>query len=241
MAAALKRHSPQGAVAARGDASAAADTQQRILDAAEALFAEHGFEAASMRMIAARAGANLAAANYHFGSKEGLLRSVFQRRLSQLNSARLAALELAERDAGDQPVKPARIVDAFFGTALRFATRPDAGGPAFMRLLARTSTEPAAFIRNFLADESAEVIERFKAAMFRALPDVPPAEIAWRFHFMLGAMSYALAGVDTLQLLTDIDMESALAEDDMEPRLMSFLLGGLRAPLPATAKALARR
>ncbi len=54
-------------------------------------------------------------------------------------------------------------------------------------------------------------------------------------------MSYALAGVDTLQLLTDIDMESALAQDDMEPRLMSFLLGGLRAPLPATAKAPARR
>jgi len=241
VAAALKRHSPQGAAVARSDASAATDTQQRILDAAEALFAEHGFEAASMRMIAARAGANLAAANYHFGSKEGLLRSVFQRRLTQLNSARLAALQQAEREAGEQPVKPGRIVDAFFGTALRFATRPDAGGAAFMRLLARTSAEPAAFIRNFLADESAEVIERFKSAMFRALPDVPPAEIAWRFHFMLGAMSYALAGVDTLQLLTDIDMESALAQDDMEPRLMSFLLGGLRAPLPATAKAPARR
>lgn len=240
MATLLRHKVDERAAPGRGESVAGA-TRTRILDAAEQLFAEHGFEAASVRMIAARAGVNVAAANYHFGSKDGLLRSVFERRLSQLNAARLTALEVAETEAGGQAVKPARIVDAFFGTALRFASGKDNGGVAFMRLLARTSTEPAAFIRNFLADESAEVIARFKAAMFRALPDVPQAEIAWRFHFMLGAMSYALAGVDTLQLLTDIDMEGAMADDAMEQRLMSFLLGGLRAPLPVAGKAPARR
>jgi len=61
-----------------------AETREKILDAAEALFAEHGFEGASMRMITARAGVNLAAVNYHFGSKENLLREIFRRRLGEI-------------------------------------------------------------------------------------------------------------------------------------------------------------
>ena len=73
------------------------------------------------------------------------------------------------------------------------------------------------------------------AALFKALPDVPKAEIVWRFHFMLGATSYAIAGTDALRVVTDWQIEEADATDRLDrlvPRLMSFLLGGLRAPLP---------
>src|SRR5690606_12136445 len=69
------------------------DTRARILDAAEALFMTHGFEATSMRMITGQAGVNLAAVNYHFGSKDALIQEVFRRRLTELNRDRLAALE----------------------------------------------------------------------------------------------------------------------------------------------------
>jgi hypothetical protein len=104
------------------------------------------------------------------------------------------------------------------------------GGHTFMRLLGRTYTEPSAFVRQFLADEYAAVVPRFKQALFRSLPDVPPEEILWRFHFMLGAMSYAIAGTDALQLVAEYELDEkdpgALAR-----RLMPFLLGGLRAPL----------
>ena len=78
-------------------------------------------------------------------------------------------------------------------------------------------------------------MERYKEALFKALPDVPKAEIVWRFHFMLGATSYAIAGTDALRLVTDWQIEEADAVDRIDrlvPRLMSFLLGGLRAPLP---------
>jgi hypothetical protein len=71
--------------------------------------------------------------------------------------------------------------------------------------------------------------------LFKALPNVPRAEIAWRFHFMLGATSYAIAGTDALRLVTDWQVadEDAIDRIDRLPeRLMSFLLGGLRAPLP---------
>jgi hypothetical protein len=109
------------------------------------------------------------------------------------------------------------------------------GGMTFLRLLGRTLTEPSEFIRTFLMDEYAEVVERYKQALFKALPDVPKAEIVWRFHFMLGATSYAIAGTDALRVVTDWQIEPEETTDRLDrllPRLMSFILGGLRAPLP---------
>ena len=82
------------------------DTRERILDAAERLFMESGYEGTSMRMITGEAGVNLAAVNYHFGSKEALLREVFRRRLNWLNTERLRALDLLEQQAQGAPLKP---------------------------------------------------------------------------------------------------------------------------------------
>lgn len=207
------------------------DTRSRILDAAERLFTEHGFEATTLRMITADAGANLAAVNYHFGSKEALIAEVFRRRLTWLNEQRLAALDALEAGAGGT-VKPRQIVEAFFGVAIRMAADTEKGGRTFMRLLGRTYTEPSEFVRGFLAEEYAAVVTRFKAALVRALPDVPQEEILWRFHFMMGAMSYAISGADALHILSDVQLDDADPEA-LYARLMSFLIGGLRAPLPA--------
>lgn len=209
------------------------DTRERILDAAERLFVERGFEATTMRMITAAAGANLAAVNYHFGAKEALVHEVFRRRLTWLNHQRLRELASYEAKAKGAPLKPSQVLDAFFGTSLRLAADTESGGHTFMRLLGRTYSDPNEFVRKFLAEEYAEVVERFTGALYRALPAVPRAEILWRFHFMLGAMAYALAGTDSLRIVGDNS-----AEGDpkvMAARLMSFLLGGLRAPLPESA------
>jgi AcrR family transcriptional regulator len=211
------------------------DTRERILDAAERLFMAHGYDGTSMRQITGDAGVNLAAVNYHFGSKEALMQEVFRRRLDWLNDERLRVLDEMERAAGGHPLKPSQIVDGFFGTLLRMAEDQNRGGLTFLRLLGRTLTEPSEFIRAFLADEYAGVMERYKSALFRALPDVPKEEIVWRFHFMLGATSYAIAGTDALRLVTDWGIEELDSVDRIDrllPRLMSFLLGGLRAPLP---------
>lgn len=220
------------------------DTRERILDIAERLFMENGYEATSMRLITSAADVNLAAVNYHFGSKEALLREVFRRRLSWLNHERLRALDQLEEQAAGAPLKPSQILEAFFGTLLRMGEDPSLGGMTFLRLLGRTLTEPAEFIRTFFAGEYAEVIDRYKRALYRALPDVPKAEIVWRLHFMLGAMSYAIAGTDVLQVVTGCGLGDLAGEPLTEgagdtllakrlaQRLMPFLLGGLRAPLP---------
>jgi AcrR family transcriptional regulator len=216
------------------------DTRERILDVAEHLFMVHGYDGTSMRMITSAAEVNLAAVNYHFGSKEALLREVFRRRLTWLNHERLQALDALEAAAGGAPLKPSQVLEAFFGTLLRMGGDASLGGMTFLRLLGRTLTEPADFIRTFFAGEYAEVIERYKLALFRALPDVPEAEIVWRLHFMLGAMSYAIAGTDILQVVTgcelsdiaDIAVDDSAAAQRLAARLLPFLLGGLRAPLP---------
>ena len=226
------------------DSKANNDTRERILDVAEGLFMQYGYEATSMRSITGAAEVNLAAVNYHFGSKEALLREVFRRRLAWLNQQRLQALDRLEEAAGGAPLKPSQILEAFFGTLLRMGEDPSLGGMTFLRLLGRTLTEPAEFIRAFFAGEYAEVIDRYKRALFRALPDVPQAEIVWRLHFMLGAMSYAIAGTDVLQVVTGCEVGDLAGEAAAEElgdtalarrlaqRLMPFLLGGLRAPLP---------
>jgi len=211
------------------------DTRERILDAAEHLFMAHGYEGTSMRQITGEASVNLAAVNYHFGSKESLMQEVFRRRLDWLNDERMRVLNALEAEAAGKPLKPSLIVDGFFGTLLRMADDDERGGVTFLRLLGRTLTDPSEFIRTFLAHEYASVVDRYKEALFKALPDVPKAEIVWRFHFMLGATSYAIAGTDALRLVTDWQIEDADSTDRLDrlvPRLMSFLLGGLRAPLP---------
>ena len=216
------------------------DTRVRILDAAELLFTEYGFETTTLRQITSAAAVNLAAVNYHFGSKEELIREVFRRRLTWLNQQRLQELERLEAEAAGAPLKPSRILEVFFGVALNMAADTDGGGRTFMRLLGRTYTKPSEFVRGFLAEEYAAVIARFKAALIKALPGVPSEEILWRFHFMLGAMSYAISGTDALHIVADGALDDG-DNDALYARLMSFMLGGLRAPLPELSAKSAKR
>ncbi|MBP9713495.1 MAG: TetR family transcriptional regulator [Sterolibacterium sp.] len=205
------------------------DTRERILRTAEMLFIEHGFEATTLRQITGKAGVNLAAVNYHFGSKDLLIEEVFRQRLGWLNEQCLLELDRLESEAAGAPLRTRQILEAFFGVALKLAADKESGGNNFMRLLGRTYTAPTPFVREFLAREYAAAVPRFKAALFKSLPDVPKEEILWRFHFMLGAMSYAISGSDALNVLGGLDDSNTGA---LHARLMSFLIGGLRAPLP---------
>ncbi|WP_341676517.1 TetR family transcriptional regulator [Niveibacterium sp. SC-1] len=205
-----------------------AETPERILDVAEVLFTEHGFDGTSMRMITGQANVNLAAVNYHFGTKEALFQAVFRRRIDQLNQARIVALDRMEREASGAPLKPSQVLEGFFGPALAMAADTEHGGHTFMRLLGRTYTEPTQFVRRFMAEEYADVMNRYADALYGALPGVPVSEILWRLHFMMGAVSYAISGIDALKLVVP-----QLDDDPSKigSRLMAFLLGGLRAPL----------
>lgn len=205
------------------------ETRTRILDAAEELFMLHGFEGTSMRQLTTKAGVNLAAVNYHFGSKDALIEAVFRRRLDPMNAARLAALEALE--ASGRPLAPDAIIRAFIGESLRMIEDEKAGGRNFIRLLGRTYTEPAKPIRILIGQLYAPAMERFKAAFERALPQMPREELVWRMHFMFGTLAYTLAATDTVQLIAGCKPEDRHDAKLLEERLAAFLAAGLTAPL----------
>lgn len=208
------------------------DTKDRILAAAEALFMEQGYAATSLRAITAKAQVNLAAVNYHFGSKEALIREVFDRRLGPLNQARLDHLARLEFEAGGRALTPEKILEAMIAPVVQLSRDPLKRGAVFLRLLGRALSEPADTMKQVLPIHYRDVVLRFKDALVRALPDVPEQELVWRMHFTFGAMAYAMAGNDALQLITTCEVEDADDAEAIIRRLVPFLAAGLRASTP---------
>ncbi|MGH8736929.1 MAG: TetR/AcrR family transcriptional regulator [Burkholderiales bacterium] len=208
------------------------ETRTRILDVAEELFMQHGFEATSMRLLTSTARVNLAAVNYHFGSKDALIEALFRRRLDSMNAERIAALDALEQLTGARPLAAEQIIRAFIGASLHMIEDVKDGGRNFIRLLGRTYTEPAKQIRALIGQLHAPAMERFKGAFARALPAVPRDELVWRMHFMFGTLSYTLAATDTVQLIAGCKPEDRYDAKLLEARLVAFLTAGLLAPLP---------
>jgi AcrR family transcriptional regulator len=207
-----------------------ADTKTRILDAAESLFMEHGFEATSLRQLTSAAAVNLAAVNYHFGSKEELFQAVLTRRLDPMNQERIDLLERIEREAGGKALSCEKILFAMLIPALKLARDERRGGKNFLRLVGRAYADPAPFIRHFLSGQYAEMIGRYKEAFLKALPHLSRQELTWRLHFVMGALSYTLAGTDALKLFAQVAASDKDNDELLLQRLAPFLVAGLKAP-----------
>ncbi|WP_193222199.1 TetR/AcrR family transcriptional regulator [Alkalilimnicola sp. S0819] len=205
------------------------DTKERILDAAEGLFAELGFARTSMRRITAEADVNLAAVNYHFGSKEGLIKAVFSRRLEPLNAERLrrlAALELAGNPTLEQ------LLEAFIAPNLELAGSHDVVGDRFVKLVGRSYTEHTRVLQEHVRAVNARAASAFKEAFQRVLPDLPREELTWRLHFLVGAVAYSMVGPDVARLMAGSPLSETANAQALIARLVPFLAAGMRAPLP---------
>lgn len=216
-------------------------TKQAILDAAERLFATHGFRAASLRALTSDADVNLGAVNYHFSSKDELILAVLRRRVRPLNQERLALLWRFEQQAGKAPVPVEKILEALFRPALEFAADPAKGGRLFVRLLAQCLAEPAAFLRPLIEEEFAEYNRRFHRALSRALPYLSGREIHWRLHFAQGAFLHTLAHADLLELWSNGQCRIT-SVDSVLRRIIKFCAAGLSAaPSKTEGKHASRR
>lgn len=214
------------------------DTKSRILDSAEHLFMEHGFEATSLRSLTSAASVNLAAVNYHFGSKEELFQAVLTRRLDPMNQERIDLLTRLERDSGERPVSCEKLISAMLIPALKLARDEKRGGKNFLRLLGRAYADPAPFVRHFLSENYAEMIGRFKDAFLKALPHLTRQELTWRLHFVMGALSYTVSGTDALKLLQQAMPNDRENDELLIQRLAPFLVAGLKAPAVGDARKL---
>jgi len=201
-------------------------TRDRIFLAAERLFAVHGFAEVSVRDITAAAGVNLAAVNYHFGSRDALLFEIFRTRGSELNRLRIRMLHEAMDAHGDKP--PVRaILEALIAPPLRWFS-PTSDRFVAMQFLVRTRSEGTAEIREALRSDVTH-LTRFADALMAARPDLPSTEVYWRLHFTLGLVHQNRAAeLERLRLVSH-----GLAEDrDVEGhirRMVDFAEAGFLA------------
>ena len=212
--------------------SSTTDTRVKLLDAAERLFALTGIGGTSLRAITSEAGANLASIHYHFGSKEALLEAVFARRIEPINKERISLLDQTEANAPEPNLED--IIRAFVKPALSLLRSPDHGGKCVMHLMGRLYSEPGDFKFSILRLFE-EVAARFGAALHRAVPALPPDELFWRFHFMIGSMAFTLVAGDIIEHRSEGRISLEDVDANVE-RLVSFIAGGLRAPLPEFAQ-----
>ena len=202
-------------------------TRDRILDAAEHVFADKGLDGSSVRDITTAAGVNLAAVSYHFGSKTGLIEAVFSRHLGPMNAARLALLDQVEEQAGESPPPIESVLDAFIRPVVMHHLAEHGANDAFMRLMSRCLNEPPTHLDLFKHHFDA-LMNRFHAAFSRALPDHSPSEIFWGVHFTIGIMHHTLHVLSHLDHLPFCPAESADTQTVVE-RFIAYTAAGMKA------------
>jgi AcrR family transcriptional regulator len=191
-----------------------------ILDAAEELFAQQGFDATSIRAVTRHAGMNPAAVHYHFGSKEVLLRALLERRIAPLNEERLLLLDHVLRD-GEPDLE--RLLDAYLRPVLRYA---GATAGALSTLLSGLPEE----VRSELIDDLfGPIHRRFHDAFRKALPELSAAEVEERFRFAIAVMLHVGSGqIDIVP--SDAKSLPRRSREDRLRAIVSYLAYGMRAP-----------
>ena len=177
----------------------AAATRARILAAAEAEFADHGFDGVSVRQIALRAEVPVALINYHYGSKEGLYRAIFEMRAPMIIDQRFAGLRLAEMEP-DQERKVEMIVKAVLVPNLHM--RSTEKNSSYARILAREVADPKSHQRKVIEEFFDPVAYRVTEALHKAMPDRTIEEIHWGYQAMLGVMVYTMADTGRISRLS---------------------------------------
>ncbi len=206
-------------------------TKEKILDAAERLFARSGFHRTSLRAITAEAGVNLAAVNYHFGSKDSLIGEVFRRRLRILNGERSRRLEEIRKASSSRGKRPGleETLRAFIEPSVSLLESEQ--GKSFVNIVARAMTDPHPHVRRIFLGEMKDVLSLFFDTLCQALPDIPPELLFARFQFMLGAMALTLFNHKKPRWIPE-RLES-FQEEDLQAvtgRLIDFVRAGMEAP-----------
>ena len=205
------------------------DTKKCILDAAERLFAREGFHSTSLRMLTREAGVNLAAVNYHFGSKEELIKAVIERRLLPLNELRTKRLqEVRERAQQENRLPDVReTLLAFFEPTFAFR-RSKKGAQDFITLVSRSFSEPDDTVRTIFMGLVGRLFQLFYEVLCEALPKLPKETIYRRLHFTMGAMGQALHMTGTCMLIPP-GMKPQKDSEELLEHFVNFIKSGMEA------------
>lgn len=190
-------------------------TAERILDIAEKLFAERGYNGTSIRDITSEARVNLGAIPYHYGSKENLLEAIVARRASAMTGERMILFDRCERESRGAPLPVRAVLRAYFEPIFALARQP--GGSRFLRIQNEISAERTPVSRRILAKYYDPSARRLLRLLARSTRKVEPDALLWRFNFILGAVTFTLVQRDRIRELSDHpagadDLDRAQAE-----------------------------
>lgn len=201
-------------------------TSDRLLDAAELLFAKRGFHGVSIREITKAAGADLSLVNYHFGTKRGLFSAVVERRGEILNRERLDRLEKVVSEAGSGAPDLNAVVDAFLDPVFERAESGDPGWRNYFALVAYVNNSPE-WGHVLMTRHFDPVVQKFIDAVSSTLPGCDAHEVFWAYHFLTGSLTHALARTGRLDALSD----GLCRSDDLasvHARLARYAAAGFR-------------
>ena len=217
---------------------AQSETVERILDAADQLFAEKGFAETSLRLITGKAGVNLAAVNYHFGSKKALIQAVFSRFLGPFCSS-------LERELDRRQAKPGttfsleELLELLVELALEVKPRSGNDLSIFMRLLGLAFSQSQGHLRKYLQEVYGKIFRRYMLLVNEAAPRIPPLELFWRVHFMLGAAAFSMSGIKALRAMSEADFGVNTSIEQVMRLMVPFLAAGMRSESGVTDSVLA--
>ncbi len=182
-------------------------TKEKILDVAEGLFAEYGFNDTSLRTITSKAGVNLASVNYHFGDKKTLVRAVLNRYLEAFMPEMKQSLErLNERDDYDM----AEVFEALRAPLRSLSELRPNGTSRFMLLIGRGYTDVQGHLRWFITNRYNDVLTLFTDSVLKANPNLTRETLFWRLHFTLGTCALPWRRVKRWQRLQKMILEAKL-------------------------------
>ncbi|UAW96993.1 TetR family transcriptional regulator [Halopseudomonas nanhaiensis] len=207
---------------------AQSDTVERILDAAEQLFAEKGFAETSLRLITSKAGVNLAAVNYHFGSKKALIQAVFVRFLNPFVNSLEAELD-RQQAAGSTEPDIEELLEMLVRQALQVKPRSGNDLSIFMRLLGLAFSQSQGHLRKYLGEVYGRVFQRYMNLLLKAAPAIPPSELFWRVHFMLGSAAFTMSSMKALRAIAESEFGTHNGVDEVLRLMVPFLAAGMRA------------
>jgi AcrR family transcriptional regulator len=216
-------------------------TRSAILVAAERLYADRGFGDVTLRDIVAEANVNLAAVNYHFGSKDELIAELFVTRSLATNRERLNELKAAEENGGGRaPID--QIFRALVGPTLRGCLGPSSQGSTAARFMIRASIESVPPIHR-IKNREVDHLRKFIAAMRRALPGRDDVDLYWGLNFALAMSHHTIREKERLTKLSEgqCDLNDVAGIIDRVVSVSVMALAGSEAPAKKTPGKVAAR
>lgn len=174
-------------------------TREAILNVAEHRFAEAGYDGASVRDIQRAANANGGAVFYYFGAKQTLFEAVFERLAEPLVEERLRRLSLCAEAPGAPPLLE-QILAAYLAPGLQDGFESSERRWHFAQIRAQLLQAHHPFMKDILARHFTRTGEAFLTALARAQPELEPRDLQWRYHTMVGALTFTMGGPGRLQL-----------------------------------------